>query len=54
MGEFLLLSMPNFAFLTELKSKLEHDSNFIRFRQAIMSCPNDRTDNVLAHDLILQ
>lgn len=53
-SRFLFLFVPNFAFLTVLKSALAQHMDFIQFWQAIDSCPNDHIDCVLAQDSILQ
>lgn len=53
-GTLLLLTIPNFVFLQELKSELSRNPTFLDFRHRIQETPTDYPDCSIRHDLILQ
>lgn len=53
-GQSLLLSVLNSAFLKELKQELARHKDFIAFRQAILSNPSNYTDCTVTQDLVMQ
>lgn len=54
MGELLLLSVPNFIFLQELKQELSLHLDFIAFWQALLSNPIVHPDCTITRDLIIK
>lgn len=53
-GEFLLLSMPHFEFINELKRELVRHPQFIELRQNIIELPQHHADYKITQDLILK